>query len=134
MAREIVVLVPLPHDQTMALLLQAAEVLQHRVVRFEAEHGTAEIHVDFSLRALSTFRVHAESRVQTEDDTELRLVINPSFKLGVFTGVGQSERVGWELIGKMQEIMDPKRYDALEDEVMPSRRRRPVRIEPRRRP
>ena len=133
MAREIVVVVPLSYEQTMALLLQAAEALQHRVVQFEVERGTAVIHADFSLRALSTFRVHAEARPQTETDTELRLAIGPGFKLGAFTGVGQSERVGWKLIGKMQEIMDPKRYDALEDEVMPSRRRQPVRIGPRRR-
>jgi hypothetical protein len=133
MAREVVVVVPLTREQTMALLLQAAEALQHRVVRFEADVGTADIRVDFSLSALSTFRVHAEARALSEGETELRLVISPSFKLGVLTGVGQSERVGWEIIGKMQAIMDPMRYDALEDEVMPSRRRS-VRIEPRRRP
>ena len=124
MAREIEVVVPLPREQTLTLLLQAAEALQHRVVQFGAEQGRAEIHVDFSLRALSTFRVHAEARPHGDSETQLRLAVSPSFKLGVFTGVGQSQHVGWQLIGKMQEIMDPQRYEALEDEVLPTRRGR----------
>ena len=121
MARVIEVVVPLSREQTLTLLLQAAEALQHRVVQFGAEQGRAEIHADFSLRALSTFRVHAEAWAEADSETRLRLAISPSFKLGVFTGVGQSEHVGWQLIGKMQEIMDPRRYEALEDEVTPPR-------------
>lgn len=127
MAREIEVSVPLSREQTMALLLQAAEALQHRVVRFDAYGGAAELQVDFSLRALSTFRVHATAVEQSPAETRLRVLVRPAFKLGGFTGVGQSQRIGWQLIGKMQEIMDPARYRELEDEVLPSaveRRRR----------
>jgi hypothetical protein len=124
MAREIEVVVPLPRDQALTLLLQAAETLQHRVVHFEAAEGRAEIHVDFSLRALSTFRVHAEAHAHGNSETRLRLTVSPSFKLGIFTGVGQSQHVGWQLVGKMQEIMDPERYEALEDNVLPPRRSR----------
>ena len=127
MTREVVVVVPLPHHPTMALLLQAAEALQHRVVTFDAEHGVAEIRVDFSLGALSTFAVHAEAQAQGEGETRLRLVVRPSFRLGFFTGVGQSERVAWQLVGKMQHIMNPKQYEALEDDVLPSRRALPPR-------
>ena len=124
MTREVVVVVPLPHHPTMALLLQAAEALQHRVVTFDAEHGVAEIRVDFSLGALSTFTVHAEGSAHGESDTRLRLVVRPGFRLGFFTGVGQSERIAWQLIGKMQHIMNPKQYEALEDDVLPPRSRR----------
>lgn len=129
MARDIDVLVPLSRGQTLTLLLQAAEALQHRVVRFDAHEGEAEMQVDFSLRALSTFRVHAEAAEQTPAETRLRLLVRPAFKLSGFTGAGQSQRIGWRLIGKMQEIFDPVRYRALEDAVLPSKgeqaRRRP---------
>jgi hypothetical protein len=124
MAREITVAVPLSQQQTMTLLLQAAESLQHQIVEFDAHLGQAVMRVDFSLRALSTFRVHAETSAQSADETDLRLIVQPGFKLGMFTGVGQSERVGWQLIGKMQEILDPVRYRQLEDEVAPSQQDR----------
>ncbi len=130
MAREISVVVPLAHAQTVELLLEAAEALQHRVVRFDAEEGRALLNVDFSLRALSTFRVHAEARALPSGETLLRLEVRPAFKLGGFTGAGQSERIGWRLVGKMQEILDPERYRRLEDEVMPSRRERARRRTP----
>lgn len=120
MARDIEVRVPLSHEQTMTLLLQAAEMLQHRVVRFDVHAGSAEMQVDFSLRALSTFRVHAEAVEESPLETRLRLLVRPAFKLSGFTGAGQSQRIGWQLIGKMQEIIDPARYRALEDEVLPS--------------
>ena len=133
MADEIELYVPLTPAQTMSLLLQAAEVLQHRVLDFQAERGTAVLHVDFSLRALSTFRIQSEARSHAESETHLRLVVRPAFKLALWTGVGQSQRVGWQLVGKMQEILDPTRYRQLEDEVLPSRRPRnlPDRSEPR---
>jgi len=121
MAREIVAVVPLSHVQTMSLLLQAAEALQHQVVRFDAEQGNAMILVDFTLRALATFRVQAEARALSPDETQLRLIVRPAFRLAIFTGVGQSEHVGWELIGRMQQILNPTRYRELEDEVLPSR-------------
>ena len=130
MAREIVVHVPLSHAQALTLLLQAAEALQHRVVRFDAGEGRAEIHVDFSLRALSTFLVHASAHVVGPDETRLHLGVRPSFKLGFFTGAGQSQRVAWQLVGKMQQILDPVRYKSLEDEVIPSRRRQGARVGP----
>jgi hypothetical protein len=122
MARTIEVHVPLSFDQTMTLLLQAAEALQHQVVHFDAQLGAAVIRADFSLRALSTFNVHAEARPLSTDETLLRLSVSPGFKLGAFTGIGQSQRIGWQLVGKMQQIVDPGRYRELEDEVLPSRR------------
>lgn len=115
MAREVAVTVPLPQRQTITLLLQAAEALQHQVVHFDEHGGRAEISVDFSFRSLATFRVHAEAEGMSPDATRLRLLIDPAFKLGGWTGVGQSERVGWQLIGKMQQILDPERYERLED-------------------
>ena len=124
MPYEIDLYVPMANTQTMALLLRAAEALQHRVIDVQAEQGTAVIHADFSLRALSTFHIHAEARPHAEGETHLRLVVRPGFKLALWTGVGQSQRVGWQLVGKMQEILDPTRYRQLEDEVLPSRRPR----------
>ncbi|MGH2584590.1 MAG: hypothetical protein ACRDJE_06720 [Dehalococcoidia bacterium] len=128
MAREIVAVVPLSHTQTMSLLLQAAEALQHQVVRFDADQGDAMILVDFTLRALATFRVQAEAQVLSTDETRLRLIVRPAFRLTIFTGVGQSERIGWELIGRMQQILNPTRYRELEDEVLPSRTQRVRRL------
>ena len=122
MAREIVVSVPLGRRETITLLLQAAEALQHQVVRFDTDQGSAELRVDFSLRAMATFRVHAEAREVASGETTLRLLLRPASRLSPWTGFGQSERIGWRLIGKMQEIMDPSRYRQLEDDVLPSRR------------
>ena len=130
MAREVVVSVPLSHHQTMSLLLQAAEALQHRVVTFDAEHGDADIHVDFSLSSLATFHVHAEGRALGESETRLRLVVRPRFRLAFFTGVGESERIAWALVGKMQQILNPKQYEALEDEVLPSHEEQAARLHP----
>ena len=107
---QIVATVPLSHAQTMTLLLQAAESLQHQVVRFDAERGHFETRADFSLGALSTFRVHAEAIEQAPDRTLLRLRIGTGFRLTPWTGIGDCEHVGWQLIGKMQQILDPERY------------------------
>lgn len=127
MTREIVVTVPLAHDQAMALLLRAAQSLQHRVIAFDAEHNRAEMRADFSLLALSTFRISAEATAVGDSETRLRLVVRPGFKLIGFTGTGQSERIGWQLIGTMEQLLDPARYDALEDAVVPSHAERSVR-------
>ncbi len=124
MTREIVLSVPLTPRGTITLLLQAAEALQHQLVHFDADGGRAELRADFSLQAMSTFRVHAEARAAGSEETVLRLLVRPAFRLGLWTGAGQSQRIAWRLIGKMQEIMDPARYRQLEDDVLPSRRPR----------
>jgi hypothetical protein len=115
MARAIVVRVPLPPDAALALLLRAAETLQHQVVHADVAQGRAELRADFSLRAMSTFHVHAEAAPLEGGATRLSLRVRSGFKLLAWTGVGQSERIGWRLIGKMQELYDPERYQALED-------------------
>jgi hypothetical protein len=118
---DIVVVVPLTPDQTMTLLLQAAEALQHQVVQFDAVTRRSEIHVDFDFRAFATFRVHAQASAHSATETELRLQTRAGSRLMPWTGFRQSHRVGWRIVGKMQEILDPERYRALEDDVVPSR-------------
>ena len=120
MAVEIAFTVPLPPEEAMALLLRAAEALQHHVVRADVTRGVFELHDDFSLRALSTFRIHAQAQEMAAGQTSMRLRIRPAFRLTPWAGYGQSERVGWRLVGKMQEILDPKRYRRLADADLPS--------------
>jgi len=122
MPGEIIVFVPLAQDQAITLLLQAAEALQHQVVTFDIGLGRAEIHADFSLRALATFRIHAQATRHEPARTRLQLKVRPASRLSPWTGTGQSERVAWQLVGKMQEITDPTRYRRLEDDVVPSPR------------
>jgi hypothetical protein len=130
---QVVVTVPLSHAQTMTLLLQAAESLQHQVVRFDAERGRFETRADFSLGTLSTFRIHAEATEQAPDRTLLRLRIATGFRLTPWTGYGESERVGWQLIGKMQQLLDPERYRREEDADVPAVERAETRpLEPER--
>ena len=120
MPRPIVVTVPLSHAQTMSLLLQAAESLQHQVVRFDAERGHCETRADFSLGNLSTFRILADAVEQAPDRTLLRVKVATGFRLTPWTGVGERERVGWQLIGRMQQILEPERYRSAADADLPT--------------
>jgi hypothetical protein len=126
MPHEIVVTVPLTPEQTMTLLRRAAEALHHSVVRFDAEAHRCDIRVDFDFRSFATFSVHAEATARSATETELRLETRPGARLTPWTGFNQSPRVGWRIIGKMQELLDPQRYRNLKDRVLPSRRTRPA--------
>src|SRR5215213_7882899 len=121
MSRRVTVLVPLPCTETMQLLHRAADALQISVVRFDGELGHADLHVDFQLRALSTFRVRVHAQAVGEHETELHFTVTASLRLGGFSGVGQSERIAWEIVGKMQQLLDPVRYASLEWAARPPR-------------
>jgi hypothetical protein len=110
MAHKVVVVVPLPAERTMALLVQAATALHHQVLSVDAAQRRAEIGVDFDFRSFATFRILAEAVERSESETTLRLAIRPGSRLTPWTGFRQSQRVGWRLVGKMQEILDPERY------------------------
>jgi hypothetical protein len=122
MTRNIVVFVPLAPSETMTLLMSAAAALQHRVVAHDLVAGECEIHADFSLRALATFHVHAHATLGDDGRTRLHLRIRPGHRIVPWTGVGQSERTGWELVGKMQQLLDPERYSQLAQNVLPPQR------------
>jgi hypothetical protein len=47
--------------------------------------------------------------------------VRPGFKLLPWTGVGQSESVAWQIIGKMEELHDPERYKHLASAEPPVR-------------
>src|SRR5262249_41778043 len=122
MTREIVVFVPLAPPDTVRLLVSAAEALQHRVVAHDIVAGRCEIHAPFQLRAPATFHVHAHATASDDGRTRLHLRIRPGYRLTPWTGIGQSERMGWELVGRMQQILDPDRYAELARNVLPPQR------------
>jgi hypothetical protein len=113
MAQTIDVTVPLSAAQTMALLLRAAEALRHYVVAFDPLRNRAEINVDFDFRSFATYRIEAAAAERCATETALRLVIRPKSRLTPWTGFRQSHRIGWRLVGKMEEILDPERYRSL---------------------
>lgn len=113
MAGRVSVRVPLPPGETLALLQRAALSLRHVVREVDLAAGRCELQVDFTLRSFATFRVRAAASDAGEGATQLTLAIRPTFKLTPWTGIGQSEQIGWELVGEMQRLLDPERYRRL---------------------
>jgi hypothetical protein len=114
-AREVAVVVPLDQAATLDLLGRAAAALDHQFTLTDITTGTAEIRIDITFRTLSTFRVSALTTGLPDGFTALRLTVRPDLKLIGFTGAGQSERAAWQIVGKMQELLDPERYNRLRD-------------------
>jgi hypothetical protein len=114
MAHEVELFVPLPPDQAAALLVRAAEALRHQVARHEPAIGFVELHVDFRLRGLATFRVLAHLHPHETGRTRMTLDVRPAFRLMPFTGFGGRQQVAWELVGAMQRLHDPEEYERLE--------------------
>lgn len=119
MAREVAVVVPLDQAATLDLLGRAAAALDHPFTLTAAAAGAAEIRIDITFRTLSTFRVSARATSLPDGFTALRLTVRPDLKLLGFTGAGQSERAAWQIVGKMQELLDPERYRRLRDGRVP---------------
>jgi hypothetical protein len=113
-AHEVELFVPLPPDQATALLMRAAGVLKHQVVRHEPAIGFVELHADFRLRGLATFRVLAHLQHHPSGKTRMTLDVRPGFRLMPFTGFGGRQQVAWELVGAMQRLHDPEEYERLE--------------------
>lgn len=113
MAGRVSVRVPLSPPETLALLQRAARSLRHVVRTVDVAAGRCDVQVDFRLRTLSTFRVRASTVDLGVGVTRLTMEIWPTFKLTPWTGIGQSELIGWELVGEMQRLLDPERYQRL---------------------
>ena len=113
MARSITVRVPIPPDQALSLFLAAAEALHHQIVSYDPERRLCTTRADFRFGSLATFGITAHAEEGDPGDTRLHMLVRPAFRLTPWTGVNQSEHVAWELVGKMQELHDPARYEEL---------------------
>lgn len=106
--------VPLPPETTLALFRRASEALQHHIRAYDLEAGRCSVTADFSLRALAAFRLEAQV-IPAGAGTTLTIVSRAGQRLIPWTGSGQSQRIAWQIVGKMQELLDPDRYRRLED-------------------
>lgn len=113
MAQQVVVRVPLPSDDALALLMRAAARLHHTVQRVDPDSRTVQLAVDFNLRAFATFRMTATVMPLDHATSQLTLRVRPAFKLTPWTGIGTSGRIAWELVGAMQELHDAAAYRRL---------------------